>query len=147
MYTVKYCPICKKNLPNPYFVLELFICCENPDEHRTQFIDTGITEEDFDAIDGFNSTNLDFLEAMIALKEKDPIEYELKMSQFRQQASQNSNMISQQDKSSEVHCPYCNSTNIKKISGTERTASIVLLGIFSKKINKSFKCNNCGGTF
>lgn len=45
------------------------------------------------------------------------------------------------------HCPICNSTNIKKISNTERVTSIALVGIFSKKINKSFKCNNCGGTF
>lgn len=45
------------------------------------------------------------------------------------------------------HCPYCNSTNIKKISGTERVASIAALGIFSKKINKSFKCKNCGATW
>lgn len=147
MYTVKYCPICKKNFPNPYFVSESFLRCEYPDEHRTQFIDTGITDEDFRVIDGFTSTKLEFLEAIIALKEKDPIEYELKMGQFRQQASQNNNIISQQDKLSEVHCPYCDSTNIKKISGTERAASIALIGIFSNKINKSFKCNNCGGTF
>lgn len=46
-----------------------------------------------------------------------------------------------------VSCPYCNSTNVKKISGTERAISIVTLGILSKKINKSFKCNNCDGTF
>lgn len=46
-----------------------------------------------------------------------------------------------------VECPYCHSTNTKKISGVERVASIATLGIFSKKINKSFKCNNCGGTF
>lgn len=46
-----------------------------------------------------------------------------------------------------VECPYCHSTNTKKISGVERVTSIATLGIFSKKINKSFKCNNCGGTF
>ena len=44
-------------------------------------------------------------------------------------------------------CPICNSVNIKKISGVERVTSIAMMGIFSKKINKSFKCNNCGGTF
>lgn len=41
-------------------------------------------------------------------------------------------------------CPTCNSQNIQKISGLERCTSIIGLGIFSKKINKSFKCNNCG---
>lgn len=44
-------------------------------------------------------------------------------------------------------CPFCKSTNIRKIGGGERAVSILGLGIFSKKINKSFKCNSCGGTF
>lgn len=44
-------------------------------------------------------------------------------------------------------CPFCNSTDIKKISGTERVVSATMFGILSKKIGKSFKCNNCGGTF
>ena len=37
--------------------------------------------------------------------------------------------------------------NTKKISGTERVASVAMMGIFSKKINKSFKCNACGEHF
>lgn len=45
------------------------------------------------------------------------------------------------------HCPTCGSTNIKPISGTERVASVVGLGLFSKKINKSFKCLNCKCTW
>lgn len=41
-------------------------------------------------------------------------------------------------------CPTCHSKNVQRISGIERGASIIGLGIFSKKINKSFKCKNCG---
>lgn len=44
-------------------------------------------------------------------------------------------------------CPNCHSTNIKAITGTERVMSIMGLGIFSKKINKSFKCLNCKYTW
>lgn len=44
-------------------------------------------------------------------------------------------------------CPTCQSTNIRKIGSVERGASIFMLGIFSKKINKTFKCNNCGYTW
>lgn len=44
-------------------------------------------------------------------------------------------------------CPTCGSTEIQPISGLERGASIVGLGIFSKKINKSFKCRACGYTW
>lgn len=49
--------------------------------------------------------------------------------------------------SNQVTCPYCHSTNIHKITGTERAVSVIGLGLLSKKINKSFKCKNCSGTF
>lgn len=41
-------------------------------------------------------------------------------------------------------CPTCQSTNIHKIGTGERVMSVATLGFFSKKINKSFKCRNCG---
>lgn len=44
-------------------------------------------------------------------------------------------------------CPTCGSTNIRKMGGVERGASIAAFGIFSKKINKTFKCGNCGYTW
>lgn len=44
-------------------------------------------------------------------------------------------------------CPTCSSTNVQKIGPGERLASITLFGIFSDKINKTFKCNNCGYTW
>lgn len=34
-----------------------------------------------------------------------------------------------------------------KMSGIERGASIATFGLFSKKINKTFKCNGCGYTW
>lgn len=49
--------------------------------------------------------------------------------------------------SGKPRCPFCNSTDIKKITGTERAVSVIGLGLLSKKINKSFKCKKCGGTF
>lgn len=44
-------------------------------------------------------------------------------------------------------CPTCQSTNIQKINGLERGVSVAAWGLFSKKINKSFKCKNCGYTW
>lgn len=44
-------------------------------------------------------------------------------------------------------CPTCSSTDIQKIGTGERVVSVAMLGIFSKKINKSFKCKNCGYTW
>lgn len=44
-------------------------------------------------------------------------------------------------------CPTCGSTDIRKMGSIERGASILTFGIFSKKLNKTFKCQNCGMTF
>lgn len=44
-------------------------------------------------------------------------------------------------------CPTCQSINVQKIGTGERMASVAVFGIFSKKINKSYKCKNCGYTW
>lgn len=44
-------------------------------------------------------------------------------------------------------CPTCGSLNVRHISGGERVASVGFFGIFSRKINKTFKCGNCGYTW
>ena len=49
--------------------------------------------------------------------------------------------------STQPHCPYCNSTNLTKVSGTSRFASTLMFGIGSKKIGKQWKCNNCKSYF
>lgn len=55
--------------------------------------------------------------------------------------------LDKQDSNDIPHCPTCNSTNIEKIGTLERGTSIAMWGLFSKKINKSFKCKNCGHTW
>ena len=52
-----------------------------------------------------------------------------------------------EEKSRVSKCPTCGSTNVRKMGGVERGASIAAFGIFSKKINKTFKCGNCGYTW
>lgn len=94
------------------------------------------------------SQDVNFIEAMIKLRQDDIIEYESRMSQFRMQAEQKEQIEQQkQESSNQVKCPTCGSTNVQKIGAVERTASVIGLGIFSKKINKSFKCKNCGYTW
>ena len=44
-------------------------------------------------------------------------------------------------------CPTCGSSNVQNIGTSERVASVAMFGLFSKKINKSFKCKNCGYTW
>ena len=120
----KICPSCKKG------VLE----------------DSIITYEELEIIQDVSDSDRQFLEAMIELKKNDPIEYQLKMSQFKASLKQQeSNKKVEED--NKVHCPYCNSTNVNKISGLSKACSIAMFGIFSRKVHKQWHCNNCGSDF
>ena len=47
-----------------------------------------------------------------------------------------------------ITCPYCQSTNTKKISGLSKAVSVGLFGIFALgKTTKQFHCNNCSADF
>lgn len=41
-------------------------------------------------------------------------------------------------------CPTCQSTNIKRVSGTSKAVSVAMFGLLSQKVKKQFHCNNCG---
>lgn len=41
-------------------------------------------------------------------------------------------------------CPTCQSTNIKRVSGTSKAVSVAMWGLLSQKVKKQFHCNNCG---
>ena len=46
-----------------------------------------------------------------------------------------------------VTCPYCQSTDTKKISGTSRWISTGLFGLASSKVGKQWHCNKCKSDF
>lgn len=46
-----------------------------------------------------------------------------------------------------LHCPYCNSTNVKKITTTSRVVSTAAVGVASNKIGKQWHCNKCKSNF
>lgn len=46
-----------------------------------------------------------------------------------------------------VQCPYCKSTNTRKISTTAKAANTALFGIFGTKRYKQWHCNKCGSNF
>ena len=110
-------------------------------------VDTGLPVDDFHLIGKVTDWNRQILDLMMELHEKDPIEYQLKLNQFKLQQEQSDAIREQEREDNRPHCPTCGSTNIKKITGTERAASVIGLGIFSKKINKSYKCKHCGYTW
>ncbi len=103
---------------------------------------TIMTTEEYNILTNIDSS-VRFIESMIKLKEENIIDFNFKMSQFKV----NSQTEDQNTNNSILHCPTCGSTNIRKIGGVERGASIAAFGIFSKKINKTFKCENCGYTW
>lgn len=83
------------------------------------------------------STDKGFIEAMIDLKEKDIIEYNLKMSQFKAQLQQQKSSAPQSG--STVHCPRCGSTNI-----TAGQRGYSLLTGFVGSGSTVNRCANCG---
>lgn len=47
-----------------------------------------------------------------------------------------------------VECPYCHSTNTKKISTTSKVAGVATFGVFALgKATKEWHCNNCKSNF
>lgn len=109
--------------------------------------DTNLNLQEVLIVGKCSNYNPALLDAMRELKEKDVIEYELKMSQFRNQANQMDAMRQQKREDNRPRCPHCNSTNIQSIGIGERIGSVMMFGMFSKKMNKSFKCLDCKYTW
>ena len=84
------------------------------------------------------SKDKSFLEAMSNLYDTDIIEYNSKLAQFKsaiEQEKQNSNI---------PKCPTCGSTKLSKVSAMSKTGSVIMWGLFSQKIKKTWHCGNCG---
>lgn len=110
---------------------------------KNKLADTSISENEFDLINDVSDSDRQFLEAMIDLKKKDPIEYQLKLSQFKTQLQQQeSNKRIEED--NKPKCPTCGSTNIEKISLGKKAVGGALFGLFSSDVRKTMHCKNCG---
>lgn len=117
----KICPSCKKG------VLE----------------DSIITYEELEIIQDVSDSDRQFLEAMIELKKNDPIEYQLKMSQFKTNLKQQEQaQVSKREEENTIHCPKCNSTAIT--TGARGVNNFWGLLGASKTVNR---CGNCGYTW
>ena len=124
-----------------------FYCCEENKECCTYHPDEKLYQMQLNTSE-FNtlskiSNDSNFIISMNKLKEENIIDFNLKMSQFKA----NSQTEDQNTNNSILHCPYCNSTNIRKIGTVNRTISVGMFGLASKKIGKTHKCNHCGSTW
>lgn len=126
---------------------EIGACDSNSDLiHRVNncngnFIETSLSYDDFWVLCDISDDN-DFLQAMIDLKERDIIEFNLKMSQFKSQLEQQKSNKAQN--SNRPKCPTCGSTNIEKISVTKKAFGGAMFGILSSDVRNSMHCKNCG---
>jgi len=99
-------------------------------------ITVNMSHDDFLTIRDASNCNRDLLFAMIKLHDEDPIEYELKMAQFREIAER------KKAEESKPRCPKCGSTNI---TAGQRGYSFWTGFLGSNKtVNR---CSNCGHTW
>ena len=143
---VKLCNYCKQNRKDDdiwasgylnWIADDDYICplCDH------KLLDTILTIEESRILMDI-SRSAAFFDAMIELKEKDIIEYNLKMSQFRTQVEQQKRSESKVDNTPK--CPTCGSTNIEKISVGKKAIGGAMFGLFSSNIRNNMHCKNCG---
>lgn len=113
-----------------------FVKCLKCDEDT--LLVTSMTDEEFCVLCKAVPKNNELCSLMIDLKEKDTIEYQLKMSQFKTQVQQQESIKNQQEKN-QVHCPKCGSTNI-----TAGQRGYSLLTGFIGSGNTVNRCAKCG---
>lgn len=144
---IKLCEFCKKNKSQEYPTLSgYYDVFKLPPDNKCYFcknelVDTNITKDEFNILYRISSDN-SFLEAMIDLKEKDPIEFQLKISQFKTQLQQQEQLkqtIEESSSSKKLTCPKCGSTNIQT---TNRGFSLVT-GFIGSGSPRNV-CQQCG---
>lgn len=106
------------------------------DTCNTEYETINMSTDDFLTIRDASNCNRDLLFAMIKLHDDDPIEYELKMAQFREIAER------KKADESKPRCPKCGSTSI---TAGQKGYSILTGFLGSNKtVNR---CSNCGHTW
>lgn len=112
-----------------------FIKCNKCEQETLQM--TSMTDEEFCVLCDVAPKNNELCSLMIDLKEKDPIEYQLKISQFKTQVQQQDSIKKQS--SNTIKCPKCGSTNI-----TAGQRGYSLLTGFIGSGNTVNRCAKCG---
>lgn len=148
MYLVKKCPYCHENNQKSWIYTSGYDV-DADKQNRTKcvvcgrnLINTALTVDEYSILEGITN-EVSLFDAMDDLKQKDPIEFQLKMSQFKTQLQQQESS-NPTEEDNIPHCPTCGSTDIQKISGAKRWLSTGLFGLASSDIGKSMCCKKCG---
>lgn len=148
----KICPNCRQNFSEEF---DECVCCgetlvlqQNMEEIEDLPTDKAIySMTDQEILDTYKSYKEFLLQQGTITTDEDFVQgirqntHDKRMSQMELETVQTKN------EKNIPKCPTCQSTNIQKINGLERGVSVAAWGLFSKKINKSFKCKNCGYTW
>lgn len=150
---VMYCPNCKKN--NRTHNSSMYVTSAayysayiNKEEQTCQYCGCNLLPMNIDVFEFGTIVDISgdpsFIEAMDDLKQKDPIEFQLKMSQFKTQLQQqeSSNPTNTTPTKDVIRCPKCNSTAIT--TGARGVNNFWGLLGASKTVNR---CGNCGYTW
>lgn len=144
MKYIKLCEYCKNNRKDDDIWGSGYISWIDDNNYtcplcQHKLIDTILTSEEDDILTDV-SRSASFFDAMIDLKQKDIIEFNLKMSQFKSQVSQTQ---AQQNNNKDIlHCPKCNSTAIT--TGARGVNNFWGMLGASKTVNR---CGSCGFTW
>ena len=139
-YENKICGACgAEKILLPYTVEEYIKLSKEEEDELYEKFDVHPLIPTMDAIDISLATNKNYavVDAMIELRQKDIIEYELKMNQFRDRATQiRLARIAEEER---VKCPRCGSTNIT----TGQRGFKLTTGFIGSNKTVS-RCGNCG---
>lgn len=141
-YIETLCTKCRK----PIWVLEDKIETNKTHECGGTLIPMELPHEDYitlcEATTSVNNTDLrvnwDLYNAMVELKKKDIIEYNLKMSQFKSQVQQQKS--ARQQTSNQLRCPKCGSTNVS--TGARGYSFVTGFVGAGKTVNRCGKCGH-----
>lgn len=95
----------------------------------------------------YNSDIREHEEALEAfeLYQKDPKYY--KTIRIEQDVKRNKKEAFLASQKPTITCPYCKSTNVKKITTANRIAGAAVMGLASSNIGNQWYCNNCKSKF
>lgn len=138
MHNVMFCKTCRETQRHPFLGYMSF--CD-PNELcpycKTELQELNFPADDFNFLRNKVSKDINFLESMIKLSQENPIEYQMKMSQFKSQVGTVNN--SSNTNINQVKCPICGSTSI---ATTNRGYSL-LTGFIGSGSPRNV-CQKCG---